>query len=120
MKWRTRQIYGFPVPHCAEVFSRFGAVAVFIPVAGHDAWEVHVSSRPDANRRSVMVAFRQFLRRWSARHPGVALYGPIRRDNAPARFLAGAFGFRRWQTGPMLWPDGSMIDTVIFRKDAAQ
>ena len=118
MRWRARQVYGFPVPACAEVFSRFGAVAVFIPMRGHSAWEVHVSSRPDANRRSVMVAFRQFLRRWIRRHPGIDLYGPIRRDNAPARFLAGAFGFRRWQSGVMRWPDGSMIDTVIFKKDA--
>ncbi|BCZ75909.1 hypothetical protein [Acetobacter phage phiAX1] len=91
---------------------------MFIPVAGYEAWEVHVASRPDANRRNVMVAFRQFLRRWIKRHPGIDLYGPIRRDNAPARFFAGAFGFRRWQSGMMLWPDRVERDTVIFKKDA--
>lgn len=117
MRWRDRQTYGYPFPARAEVFSRFGAVAVFVPVTGHEAWEIHVASRRDANRRNVMAAFRQFLRKWARAHPGITLYGPIRRDNAPARFLAGAFGFSRWKSGVMRWPDGSMIDTVIFKKD---
>lgn len=120
MRWRDRELFGHPIPSCAEVFSRFGAVAVFLPVAGHDAWEVHVASRRDANRRNVMAAFRQFIRRWLRHHPGIDLYGPVQRDNAPARFMAGAFGFSRWQAGFMRWPDGIERDTVIFKLEAAR
>lgn len=120
MRWRDRQTFGFPFPSGCEVFSRFGAVAVFLPVHGYNAWEVHVASRADANRRSVMAAFRQFLHRWERRHPGIDLYGPILRANAPARYLAGAFGFFRFSAGIMRWPDGIERDTVIFKKEAKQ
>ncbi|MBO1361916.1 hypothetical protein J2D73_19215 [Acetobacter sacchari] len=118
MRWRDRQLFGNPIPACAEVFSRFGAVAIFLPVAGHDAWEVHVASRLDARRPMVMRAFRQFFKSWSRSHPRVDLYAPIMRVNGAARMLAGAFGFERWRVGVMEWPDGSMIDTVVFRKEA--
>jgi hypothetical protein len=105
---------GARLPSHALAVTMDGVAGVFLWIRDR-IWEVHFAADPKVRGAEAKSSFQHILAWFWHTQPCDELIGAIRRANAAARHMAVDLGFIRFSCHELLWPDGIVRETVVYK-----